>query len=89
MNVVEPAFPRMGVETDLTGDGSGGQFPHVYSYEEAAGLTKREYFAIRIMQALATGNNPAVQSQPQHMARDAVNAADALIEALRHSGNSK
>lgn len=43
----ESAFPQLGIETDLVGDGSGAKFPHTYSYETGAGsgLTKRELFA--------------------------------------------
>lgn len=47
-----------------------------------AGISARELYAAMAMQALTTGNWPQVQAHPQHVARDAVRLADALLAEL-------
>jgi hypothetical protein len=46
----------------------------------AGGLTKREYFAVMALQGLLASNT--APPSPMAAAYDAVNCADALIEAL-------
>lgn len=45
------------------------------------GLTKREYFAIRALQGLLSKPH----TKPEFAARDAVKAADDLLEALENA----
>lgn len=54
---------------------------HVFAWGEGAsfGLTKREYFAALAMQSFCSTYNG---SRLEILAKDAVNAADALIEEL-------
>ncbi len=62
-------------------------FPHTFensfSYAMDAGLSKREYFAAKMMQAMM-GNNEALNAAEDvsEVAIGAVKAADALIDAL-------
>jgi hypothetical protein len=84
-NGKQPAFPIFGVETDFEGDGSGAKFPHTYSYEKDAGLTKRELFAAMAMQgAIAARANPSALGFESHkIATEAVECADELLAALQ------
>ena len=50
----------------------------------AAGITKREYFAVMILQGLITS-----QTHPVSTVIDAVKFADLLIEALNEQDNNQ
>jgi hypothetical protein len=71
MNGNEPAFPIP------ASDGS---------YEAAAGLTKREYFAAMAMQSILRNN--AQCGDWVALAKDSVSAADALIAELNKTKES-
>jgi hypothetical protein len=85
MNVTEPAFPRIGIETDPKTTSRGEPYPHVYSYEEAPGLTKRELLAAMAMQGLCLNTNAYYETGAHNeaIAQRAVALADALLAALR------
>lgn len=71
-NANELAFPL--VVTNLNGDS-----------QVSAGLTKREYFAAMAMQGISANPSffgPLFQQNPRAAADYAVDAADALLEAL-------
>jgi hypothetical protein len=83
----QPAFPVSGIETDFSIDRDTGKyFPHVYSYEKDAGLTKRELIAALAMQGMLAGSSGTRTTDPdnvhKHIAKAAVILADALIEEL-------
>lgn len=54
-------------------------FPVSFGQWPSTGLTKREYFAALIMSNRPIGNDKALMPQ---FAKEAVDAAEALIEAL-------
>ena len=51
-------------------------------HREQSGLTKREYFAVLIMQSLLA--NPNGDGNPKYAARDAVEFSDELIKSLNN-----
>ena len=67
-------------------DGNDTAYPETRkkdnAYSAEGGLTKREYFAAMAMQGMFTNELLAGSEENVHIAKDAVNAADALISAL-------
>lgn len=58
-------------------------FPILYDGKAFDGLTKREYLAGLAMQSLATD----VRGNPEHVAKQAVEHADALLKQLQTTKN--
>lgn len=68
----EPAFPIVGHVVDDCGR-LGGQLHH--------GMTLRDYFAAKAMQALLTNGNEHCVSSSRVLARDSYEVADAMLKA--------
>jgi len=64
-------------------NGSRNAFPtNGRMFDAATGLTKREYFAIKILAGIVSNPNLDKGSTDEIIAKCAVQTADALIEAL-------
>lgn len=62
-------------------------FPCTRNWSGAVGLSKREYFAAKAMEAVLSGRKLAIeQNPPKNVVLCAVEYADALIEALDAQG---
>jgi len=67
-------------------DESGPAFPsESHQYGPALGMTLRDYFAAKAMQAIITGNNADHCTLGIGAARDAYNVADAMLAARGES----
>ena len=58
-------------------------FPQQETFDDLSGLTKREYFAVMVMQGfIASYTGEQNHPDPDYAADEAVKYADALIEEL-------
>jgi hypothetical protein len=78
-NTGGPAFPVVQKANAVSrGDGGGAN----YEMEQSGGMTLRDYFAAKAMQALIITNGPAPQGGwPTYAERTAYLVADAMLKA--------
>jgi hypothetical protein len=85
MNYDEPAFPvNFANETEWPMDDPFGREIPEYSNSQYVGITKRDYFAAKAMQALISkapfGFAPSTDESYGYAAKGAYRYADAMIE---------
>jgi len=83
-NGISPAFCQ-----SITSDPDGSKWTTDEYDAGGGGLTKREYFAAKAMQAFFSIPEIYLHCGIDGVARDSVRAADALLDALEQEGGTK
>ena len=77
-----PAFPSMGIETDLLSHGEK-PYSHTYSFDEASGMSLRDYFAAKAMNGLLAAEHDDNERSVKAIVQISYAIADAMLKARK------